>query len=151
MKMTKHRVTTRSYQNWRKKLEYSLNFPKNRQYCSKIPIPWIRRFPLKTLTICRLSAPNYQKQPNFAQKSVKSVSNSTNIAQNTVKYCRNPCFSRQNDTICVRRSTNPEFDEKWRIRRKTATPTTTKSAEKSEKKNPEKKKNFSFIIFLFTI
>ena len=63
MKMTKTPCHTKIIQKSKEKLKCQFEFPKNNQYCSKIPILRRAKHP-----------PTFRSnQPNFAQKSVKSV------------------------------------------------------------------------------
>ncbi len=146
--MTNTTVSHQDHTKIKEKIRRSTQFPKKPSILLEIPI------------LCRAKHPQIfcSNPPISALKNPQNLSifnqyrsKYRQILPKSVFLRQNSSNLRLNTTIYLRRSTNPAFDEKWRIRRKTATPTTSKLAEKTrqrarraKKENPEKKKNFSF-------
>ncbi len=149
-----HLVTQRSYQHRRENSNIRSISQKDRQYSSKY-----RFSVLQTTNDFLLEKPSISI--NSSRFYLKCAARNPKTAKYRSKYCQNPCYSRQkssflhpNVTNCVWRPKNPEYDENinYQLPQKTEVgrKDNRERARRAKKENPEKKKYFSFIFFLFT-
>ncbi len=111
--------------------------------------------PINSSRFCLEPATHNPKTAEFRSKIRQICLKFNQYRSNTVEYCRNPYFHVKMIPFA--------FKDGKRRKHHLSTATTTTEAQKSaektrdkepeerEKENPEKKKIFSFIIFLFTI